>query len=104
MTRRPFAHDAVLAMATAADDRAPGGSITVARCRQSAAGAAVPPDEQWMRAAIDGGRTGPLTTAASAVRPAAREHADRPTRSRRPPPPRTPRRGRAAARAPVRCG
>jgi len=30
--REPFAHDAVLAMAADADDRAPGGAITVALC------------------------------------------------------------------------
>src|SRR3954470_17499159 len=31
-TRLPFAHDAVLAMDPAADERAPGGAITVALC------------------------------------------------------------------------
>ena len=30
--RRPFAHEALLAMAPEADDRAPGGAITVALC------------------------------------------------------------------------
>ncbi len=32
MTREPFAHDAVLSMEPGADERAPGGSITVALC------------------------------------------------------------------------
>jgi hypothetical protein len=32
VSRQPFAHDAVLAMAAAEDDRAPGGAITVALC------------------------------------------------------------------------
>ncbi|WP_448627814.1 hypothetical protein [Geodermatophilus sp. URMC 64] len=32
MSRQPYAHDALLAMAPAEDDRAPGGAITVALC------------------------------------------------------------------------
>ena len=32
MPREPFAHDAVLSMDPGADDRAPGGAITVALC------------------------------------------------------------------------
>ena len=32
MPRKPFAHDAVLSMDPGADDRAPGGAITVALC------------------------------------------------------------------------
>jgi hypothetical protein len=120
VTRRPFAHDAVLTMAAAADDRAPGGAITVALCgswsheppcplaphhtrarrdgeeiRLRVLFAAEPADEQRVRAAIDdalaagagdtpdGGRTSwrLVSSAASAVRPAEREHADRLTRS-----------------------
>jgi hypothetical protein len=32
MSKRPYAHDAVVTMAPDADDRAPGGAITVALC------------------------------------------------------------------------
>jgi hypothetical protein len=78
VTRRPFAHDAVLAMDPAEDDRAPGGAITVALCgswdhdppcplaphhtRAERTGeevrlrilfAAAPDDEQRVRSAID---------------------------------------------------
>ncbi|MGY1726467.1 hypothetical protein ACI79J_05805 [Geodermatophilus sp. SYSU D01062] len=79
MARERFAHDAVLSMGPGADDRAPGGAITVALCgsweheppcplaphhtRAERAGdevrlrvlfAAEPDDEPWVRAAIDG--------------------------------------------------
>ncbi|MGY1619695.1 hypothetical protein ACI797_23385 [Geodermatophilus sp. SYSU D00691] len=116
MARRPFAHDAVLAMAPGEDERAPGGAITVALCgsweheppcplaphhtRADRSGeevalrilfAAEPDDEQRVRAGIadalargtggtpDGAvvRWRLVSSSASEVRPAEREHADR---------------------------
>ncbi len=120
MPREPFAHDAVLVMDPAQDDRAPGGAITVALCgsweheppcplaphhtraerdgeevRLRILFAADPDDEQRVRATIDdalgrghgdtpdGGvaRWRLVRTAASGVRPAERDHAERLIRS-----------------------
>jgi hypothetical protein len=111
MTRTPFAHDAVLAMGPTEDDRAPGGALTVALCgsreheppcplaphhtraerngdevRLRILFAAEADDEPRVRALIDdslagGGRWRLLESAASAVRPAEREHAARLVRS-----------------------
>ena len=111
MSRQPFAHDAVLEMDAGADDRAPGGAITVALCGSSAhqppcplaphhtaaqrAGAqlrlrvlfaAEPDDEARVRALIDGALADGdgwrlAITAPSEVRPVERAHAERLTRS-----------------------
>jgi hypothetical protein len=111
VSRQPFAHDAVLEMDAGADDRAPGGAITVALCgswehrppcplaphhtaaeragkqlRLRVLFAAEPDDEPRVRALIDGtladGSGWRLaSTAPSEVRPVERAHAERLTRS-----------------------
>ena len=111
MTKRPFAHDAVLAMAPSGDDRAPGGAITVALCgsweheppcplaphhthveragdevRLRILFASEPDDERRVRELIDGALARAdawrlVSSGASPVQPAEAGHAERLTRS-----------------------
>jgi|tagenome__1003787_1003787.scaffolds.fasta_scaffold20931791_4 hypothetical protein len=111
MTRTPFAHDAVVAMDPAGDERAPGAAITVALCgstdheppcplaphhthaerdgddvRLRVLFAAEPDDEPRVRAMIDGALAHAdawelVRSGASPVQPAEADHAERLTRS-----------------------
>jgi hypothetical protein len=111
MTRTPFAHDAVVAMDPAGDERAPGAAITVALCgsweheppcplaphftgaeragdevRLRILFATEPDDEARVRALIEDSLAHAdawrlVSSGASPVRPDEQDHASRPGRS-----------------------